>query len=177
MISLEDYTQLKAFARQDGLFMGLLWIITLGCFVGSMWSPEVEIGFIAGVITTPFLMYFRLRDFRNKVLGGSISYGRAVLYCALTMTYASIIIAAATLLYFYFIDNGMLISTLHNNIAIPEMREGFKQMGIDPDTLDAQITEIGKLRPIDFAFSIFFNSLATSAVLALFLGVAGMKRK
>lgn len=177
MITLEEYTQLKAFARQDGLFVGLLWIVTLGCFVGSMWSPEVQIGFIAGTITTPFLVYFRLRDFRNKVLGGRISYGRAVLFSALTMTYASIIIAAATLLYFYFIDHGMLISTLHNNVALPEMREGFKQMGIDPDTLEAQITEIGKLRPIDFAFSIFFNSLISSAFLSMFLGLIGMKRK
>ncbi len=177
MISLEEYTQLKAFAKQDGLFIGLLWIVTLGCFVGSMWSPEVQIGFIAGVITTPFIMYFRLREFRNRILGGCISYGKAVIFCLLTMTYASLILAAATLVYFYFIDNGMLITTLQNNIAIPEIREMFKQMGMDPSLLEAQITEIGKLRPIDFAFSIFFNGIVTSAFLSVILGLVGMRRK
>lgn len=177
MISTEEYIQLKAFARHDGLFIGLLWIFTLGCFAGSMWSPEVEIGFIAGVMTSPFLIYFRLRDFRNKALGGFISYRRAVAYCLMTTTCASILLAAATLVYFYFIDDGMLMNTLYRNISVPEIREGFKQMQIDPDLLEAQIAEIGKLRPIDFAFSIFFNSVVSSAVLSLLLGLIGMRNK
>ena len=99
MISQEEYIQLKAFARQDGLLIGALWIITFGCFVGSMSAPDIQIGFIAGVIATPFVMYYRLKRFRNNILDGSISYGRALTFCLLTTAYASLIIAAATMIY------------------------------------------------------------------------------
>lgn len=175
MISREDYIQLRAFARQDGLWVGLLWIATLGCFVGSIREPALQMGFITGVMATPFVIYFRLRRFRDGVLGGRISYGRAVTFCVMTAAYASILTAGATLAYFYFLDDGALINALRNNITIPELRESFRQTGIDPEELETEIEAIGKLRPIDFAFSIFFNGIVTSSLLGMILGLIGMR--
>lgn len=175
MISREDYIQLRAFARQEGLVMGALWIVTMACFIGSMKEALLEIGFVAGVVATPFVMYHRLRAFRDKVLGGTISYARATAFSAMAMGYGSLLIAAATMIYFYLIDNGLLMETLYNNIALPEVRESFRQVGMNPSELEAQIAEIGKLRPIDFAFSIFCNSIVSSFFLALFLGLAGRR--
>lgn len=177
MISREEYIQLRAFARQDGLWIGLLWIATLGCFVGSIKEPALQTGFITGVIATPFVLYFRLRRFRDNVLDGSISYSRATAFCILTTTYASILMAGATLLYFYFLDNGMLINALRNNISMPELRESFRQTGLNPEELETEIEAIGGLRPIEFAFSIFFNGIVTSSFLSLILGLIGMRSK
>ena len=177
MISSEEYIQLKAFARQDGILMGLLWVVALACFVGSMTTPLLQFGFIVGVIATPFVMLYRLRHFRDKVLDGYIPYGRAVLFCTLTMVYASLITAAATLVYFYFIDNGLMMNTLRNNIEIPEVRQSLAQAGISPDELEQQIEEVGKARPIDFAISICCNGIVTSFLLSLLVGLAYKKRK
>lgn len=177
MISREDYIQLRAFARQDGLLMGAIWIITFGCFVGSIKLPALQIGFVTGLIATPFIVFYRLKNFRDNVLDGSISYKRAVAFCAMAQAYASLIIAAATMAYFYFLDDGMMMSTLHNNIAIPEIRESFRQAGMNPDDLEKQITEIGQARPIDFAFSVFINGIVSSFFLSLIIGMVGMKKK
>lgn len=177
MISRDEYIQLRAFARQDGLWIGLFWIATLACFVGSIKEPALQIGFITGVIATPFVVYFRLRRFRNKILNGCISYGRAVAFCIMATVYASILVAGATLAYFYFLDNGMLINALRNNITIPELRESFRQTGINPEELETEIEAIGKLRPIDFAFSIFFNGIVTSSLMGAVLGLIGMRTK
>ena len=93
------------------------------------------------------------------------------------MVYASLITAAATLVYFYFIDNGLMMNTLRNNIEIPEVRQSLAQAGISPDELEQQIEEVGKARPIDFAISIFCNGIVTSFLLSLLVGLAYKKRK
>lgn len=175
MISREEYIQLRAFARQDGLLMGAVWLTAFGCFIGSMKVPALEIGFVTGMIATPFVMFLRLKAFRDKVLGGGISYGRAVVFCAMTMAYASLIMTAATMVYFTFIDNGMMMNTLRDNVAIPEVRQSFVQMGMNPAELEKQIEEVGKLRPTDFAISVFLNSIVSSFLLSLFLGLAGRR--
>ncbi len=177
MISAEEYIQLRAFARQDGLMMGALWILAFGCFVGSMTMPALQIGFIIGFLATPFVMLYRLRHFRDKVVEGRFSYKRAVAFCAMTMAYASFILAAATMLYFYFIDNGMMMNTLRSNIDIPEVRQSLTQAGISAEELESQMDAISKSRPIDFAFSMFFNGIVSSFFLSLILGLAWKKRR
>lgn len=177
MISREEYIQLRAFARQDGLLMGALWVITFGCFIGSMRMPALQMGFMVGAIATPFVMLYRLRHFRDKVVEGRFSYGRAVAFCAMTMTYASLILAAATMVYFYFLDNGVLMNTLRSNIDIPEVRQGLAQAGMSPEDLEKQMDAISKSRPIDFAFSMFFNGIVSSFLLSLILGLAWKKRR
>ncbi len=177
MISYNDYIQLKAFARQDGLLMGALWVVTLGCFVASMVSPILQLGFIAGLIATPIVAMSRLKNFRDNILEGNISFGRALLFCTMTMCYASLIAAAATLVYFYFIDNGMLMTTLTNNLSMPEVREAFLQAGMSTEEIDRQIEVVGQSRPIDFAFSIFFNCVVSSFFLALILALFGKRER
>ena len=82
---------------------------------------------------------------------------------------------AATMVYFTFIDNGMMMNTLRDNVAIPEVRQSFVQMGMNPAELEKQIEEVGKLRPTDFAISVFLNSIVSSFFLSLFLGLAGRR--
>lgn len=176
MISAIEYIQLKAFARQDGFFLGCLWIVTFACFIGSIKMPDLQLGFIAGIIATPFVVYYRLKHFRDKVLDGSISYRRAVSFIALTMIYASVIMAAATYAYFYFFDHGLFVSTLQESIALPEIRHSFAQAGMDAKQLDEQMAMIAQTRPIDFAFSVLSNGIILAFTFSLIIGFIGKKR-
>lgn len=176
MISAVDFIQLKAFARQDGFFIGLLWIITFACFIGSMSTPDLQIGFIGGVLLTPIITFLRLKHFRDKVLDGVISYRRAVAFVMFTLGYASIIIAAATFVYFYFFDNGAFLQTIRESIERPEIQQSFKQMGMDMALLNEQMTLFGQSRPIDFAFNMFWNGMTTGFVLSLIMGVFGRRK-
>lgn len=175
MISHIEYIQLKAFARQDGLMFGLLWIITFGCFIGSFDSPDLQIGFIAGMVATPILVYSRLKSFRDKVLNGCISYKRAVAFVTFTLAYASVIMAAATFIYFYFFDNGVFMVTLQESMETPEMKLSFKNMGMDIAMLNEQMRLLRETRPIDLAFNILWNGLTTSFMLAVVIGLFGKK--
>lgn len=175
MISPSEYIQLKAFARQDGFFIGLLWVFTFACFVCSMSSPDVQIGFIAGLMVSPFVVYFRLKHFRDKILGGKISFKRAFLYLAFVVVDASIILAAATFIYFYFLDNGVFMSRLHESMSLPEVKQSFTQAGMDVETIDKQLQLFSETRPIDIAFGIFFNTMISGFILALILSAIGHK--
>lgn len=175
MITPNEYIQLKAFARQDGFFMGCLWIFTFGCFLGSMEQPDLQIGFMAGVILTPVLAYMRLKHFRDKVMSGAISYRRALAFMFLTLAYASMLIAAATYIYFYFFDNGLFLSTIQQNLSLPEIRQAFTDAGMNPKDLDTQIATIGETRPIDFALNIFCNGIICSTMLAAVLALFGRR--
>lgn len=41
MINPEEIIQLKAFARQDGTFLGLIWIASFACYVGEFHTSSL----------------------------------------------------------------------------------------------------------------------------------------
>ena len=175
MISPSEYIQLKAFARQDGFFLGCLWIFTLGCFIGSMSDSPLQIGFIAGVITTPIMMYRLLKHYRDRIIGGNISFKRAFCFVALMVVYAAIILAAATFIYFYFFDDGAFMSHMQQQMAIPQIRNSFTNAGMDVKMLDEQLGLLSQSRPVDMAFSLFCNSTFTGFIAAAIIAIIGKK--
>lgn len=175
MASSAEYIQLKAYARQDGIFFGILWIITFACLVYSMQDPSLQFGFIAGGIATPFLAYYRLKHFRDKVLEGNISFRRAFAFVTFTMGYGAIIMAAATYIYFYFLDHGTFISVLQQSFSTPEVRESIKQTGMDIQEMEKQVQAMSQIRPIDFAFSVFSNGIISAFFMGAIIGFIGKK--
>jgi len=173
MITPTEYIQLKAYARQDGFFLGLLWIITFACLIYSTQDPTLQIGFMIGALATPFIVFYRLRHFRDKILEGCISFKRAFAFVALMMGYASVIMAAATYIYFSFIDNGTFMNMLQQNISLPEVRKSFVQAGIDIKEMENQLQIMSQIRPIDFAISIFSNGIISAIFMGLIIGVIG----
>lgn len=173
MISTNEYIQLKAFARQDGFFLGVIWTIMFASFVASMYNPAFQVGYIAIALATPFILFYYLKHYRDRVLKGSISFRRAFAFTAFTMAYASIILAGATLVYFYFLDNGTFISTLKESLAVPEVRKLFTDAGADMAEIDRQVAEISHARPIDIAISTFSNCILLSIPLSLVLALMG----
>ena len=170
MINADEYIQLKAFARQDGLFLGLLWVICFACLVYSVTDPSLQLIFVAGSIATPFIAYYRLKHFRDKVLEGQISFLRAFAFVAFMMGYGSIIMAAATYCYFYFLDHGTFMNILQQNMSMPEVRNSLTQAGIDIKEMENQMTALSQSRPIDFALNVFSNGLLTALIMGAIIG-------
>lgn len=177
MITPTEYIQLKAFARQDGVILGLIWIAAFACFIGSMTDSSLQLGFIVGLLSTPFVVYYMLRHYRDKVLDGSISFSRAFAFTAFTMGYASLIMAAATFVYFHFFDKGDFIGTLMANIKLPEVQKTFTDAGIKYEDIEEQLTVVSQSRPIDFALSVFTEGLVTAFAHGALLGLLGRKKK
>jgi hypothetical protein len=157
--------------------MGLILIATMGCFVGSMTNPQWQIGFLFGLMAVPIVAFMRLRTFRNEICEGKISFRRAFVYVVMMMAYSCVLLAAATFVYFTFFDKGLFMNTLQQNIALPEVRESFKQAGMNPKELEEQLKAIAQSRPIDFALTVFSEGLITSCVLAAILALLGKRKE
>ena len=175
MISPNEYIQLKAFARQDGFYLGVIWTIMFAFFVGSMHNAAFQAGYVVIAIATPFILYVFLKHYRDRILSGGISFRRAFAFTAFIMAYASIILAAATLIYFYFLDNGTFLSALKQSLATPEVRQLFTDAGADMSEIDRQVAQMSNVRPIDMAISTFSNCIILSLPLSLLLALMGRK--
>ena len=91
MIRIENFIQLKAFARQDAFVLSIIWIASFACIT------VVPAGVLGNLLAlaTPFIIAWRLTKFRDQILGGSISFRRAFAYGVYTFFYASLLFALA----------------------------------------------------------------------------------
>ncbi|MCD8282659.1 MAG: DUF4199 domain-containing protein, partial [Prevotella sp.] len=107
MFNAVNLLQVKAFARQDGIILALVWML-------SMWllicHPENSWGSIL-MLSTPFFVGWRLQVFRNKVLDGAISFRRGFCFSCYIFFYASIIFALGQFVYFQYLDHGTFLTT------------------------------------------------------------------
>lgn len=166
MIKIEDLVQLKAFARQDGAILCLLWAAS---FMALMYMPESGLGNILA-LTTPFLVGWRLCSFRNYALGGFISFRRSYGYCAYTFIYASIIFALAQYLYFKFLDNGTFYAMVATSATT--MSEVYRQAGMSTQDIDAALGMMKSLSPIHWAFIFMMQDFIVGLVLSLPIAAA-----
>ncbi|MCR5131034.1 MAG: DUF4199 domain-containing protein [Prevotella sp.] len=161
MINPSTLIQLKAFARQDGLFLGLYWTVS---FALTMMIPESALGSLMA-LSTPFFMGWRLCAFRDKALDGVISFRRGFAYCVYSVLYASLVFALAQYIYFRFLDNGNFMSIMNNGVNAIE--EVYKQQNIDTSELHKAVESMGKVTPMEWTFAIMMQNIFLGALLGL----------
>ena len=108
----EEYVQLKAFARQDGALLSLLWIGGFACYVQGLAYPVLGLASMLLMVVSPFFAAGRLRHFRDYAREGIITFSRGYAYTILIFFYAGLLLAAAIFIYFSFIDDGYLLGKL-----------------------------------------------------------------
>ena len=72
-----EYMQLKAYARQDGFFLALLWTASFACYILGISNQMLGMLAIGLAVMTPFFVAGRLRKFRDEGREGLISFGRS----------------------------------------------------------------------------------------------------
>ena len=171
----DEYIQLKAFARVDGLWLALLWTLNFACYLLGFENPLIGWMAIILIIWNPFFIAKRLRKFRDNVLEGIISFGRGWGYVALMFFYAGILFAIVLYVYFAFLDQGYIVSMLQKAMETPEMVKQIAQYeGMDVMISDA-LMAYSQIRPIDIAI----NFVTMTLMIGIFLGLpiaASVKR-
>lgn len=168
MATREEREQLTAFARIDGAIVGLMWTLSFACFIGQFGAPllglcSMALGFASVVVAT-----VRLRNFRDGVLGGTISFGRAFAYSMLTYFYASLIMALAQLAYFALIDDGFLFSRYTAIMNTPEYRQALElAYGMKPTDMAVVMDNLARLRPIDIALQFLSVDIILGLIISL----------
>ena len=162
----EEYKQLKAFARQDGALLSLLWIGALACYIQGLSSPILGMIAMLLIVASPFYAANRLRKFRDEAREGIISFMRAYGYTILTYFYGGLLLAVAIFAYFQFMDNGYLLGMLTDALNTEEGQQVVKAYGM-ADDISQSLAELAKMRPIDYAINMLTVIITTGFILGL----------
>ena len=168
---LESLKQLKAFARQDGAILALVWI---AAFLFTMRLPQSMVGNLL-TLSTPFVVAWRLRAFRNNALDVEISYRRALAYSWYTFVYASLIFALAQYLYIRFYDPESLITMMRDSIH--SFGAAYQQMGMNEAQMQESVKLLGTLQPIELVFLFFTQNIFIGLFLSLIIAAFGMRHR
>lgn len=161
-----EYIQLKAFARQDGALLSLLWMCSFGCYILGLSRPFFSIIAIVLALGTPVFAALRLRRFRDEDREGGISLLRGWAFIMMMFFYAGLLLAIVQYIYLAFIDQGYLYSGLQQMISSPEAQQMLKQYGMAEEVADS-LQQMQQMRPIDQALNMLTTDIMAGIVLGL----------
>ena len=94
-----------------GTYMGIYWILKFILFPLGFHIPFLSLLFLILTLSVPFIGYYYVRMYRDKICGGSIQFSHAVLFTIFLYMFASLLVAVAHYIYFQFIDHGFIINS------------------------------------------------------------------
>lgn len=162
----QEYIQLKAFARQDGAMLAMLWIGSFVFYLLGLSNPIMGLVAMLSICSSPFYVASRLRHFRDYGREGVISFARSYAYTILVFFYAGVLLAIAIYLYFAFIDKGFLIGKITEVIQSPEGKQMIQAYGMEAE-MEENIKYMSALRPIDFALNMLTINIITGFILGV----------
>ncbi len=166
MMTPLEYVQLKAFARQDGALLSLLWIVGFACYIKGLTNPLLGMIALVLLLSTPFMVAARLRHFRDYARDGIISFRRGYAFTSLTFFYGGILLALAAYIYFEFIDHGYLLGMLTQTMHSEQGRAVMEQYGMTGE-IDNSLKQLMSMRPIDYAVNMLTMTLSVGFLLGL----------
>ena len=162
LMTASEYTQLRAFARNDGAFLGIMWMVS---FVLTMLSPKVPLLGTFGLtlaFLTPFFVVRRIRMFRDHIREGLLGYWSGYSYSMSMFFYAALLLALVQYVWFAFVDDGSFLST-----TLEQMKQMLLANKYPEQEVNAAIGQMKNMRPIDWA--IYF--LSTNVIMGFVLSV------
>ena len=114
----EDYKQLTAYARYDGIYLAIIWAASFACLLGIEALPVLAQFSFLLILSTPFFVAYRLKIFREEGRKGVISFRRSLFYCLRVFFNAAIIFSFLQWLYMRFLDNGKLLIMFSNIYSV-----------------------------------------------------------
>ncbi len=170
MIRIENFIQLKAFARQDALVLSLIWIASFACIT------LVHAGALGNLLAlaTPFIIAWRLTKFRDQILGGFISFRRAFAYGVYTFFYASLLFALAQFAYFRFLDHGAFATMITESMRL--LAPMYEQSGISKAELNSNIDLVAMLTPIQWSFLFMMQNIIIGFIASLPIAAVCMRK-
>lgn len=161
-----EYIQLKAFCRQEGALLALLWTASFAFYVAGLTQPTLGLVALLLALATPFFVSRRVGKFRDGCLDGILSFRRGWAFVIFTFINASLLFALVQLVYFTYMDHGQFVSQLKEIFAMPENEQMMKGMGM-ADSLNETLRMMAEMRPIDLVLNILFSNVVIGLVAGL----------
>ena len=170
-----EYIQLKAFARIDGAYVGVAWIISFALYIYGLSSPLLGMCGVMIALFSPFVAALRLRRFRDIARDGIISFRRSMAYYIYIFFYASLLFALAQYIYFAYIDGGYLVRSYAALMESPETMAMMKDYGLTEKQMTDNIAMLGEVNPIYIVLNILTMNIAVGIVMSI--PVAAMMKR
>ena len=171
-----EYVQLKAFARQDGALLALLWVGAFLLYLIGVQNAMLGMAAMMMIVYTPFFVGGRLGKFRDYGREGLISFRRAYAYTVFVFFYGGILFAIAQYLYFAFMDNGFLLTQFSKILSTEESRQWLEQYGMK-EMADESLREMANIRPIDYALNMLTVNISMGFILGVPISLAKRRAK
>ena len=162
----QEYIQLKAFARVDGLVVAAVMVAAFGSYVLGLQAPGWNLAAMGLTVSVPFVVGWRVKRYRDHVLDGRISFMRALGYVVLAVFYAALLFALAQYVYFAYMDGGYVSEKLTEMMARPENSEMLRQLGMNQQ-VDQSLELLRQMRPIDLSLEALTSLLLISPLMGL----------
>ncbi|WP_163707608.1 DUF4199 domain-containing protein [Mangrovibacterium lignilyticum] len=148
-------------AMTAGLYLGVILILYNVILYITGQNLNTSLGIVSYVILAAGVYYFQ-QQYRNRELGGYISYGNAVGYGVALMAFAGIIQSVYTVILMKFIDPGIL-----DQIRIMQEEQLMKQ-GVSDEQIEMASKMMDAFRsPIVIAISGLFSFALLGVIISL----------
>ena len=161
-----EYIQLKAYARQDGFFLALLWTASFASYILGITNELLSMIALFLALMTPFFVAKRLRVYRDEGREGLISFRRSYAYTIFVFFYGAVLLAVVQFAYFAYVDHGYLYHAFSRIVSSEEGQAMLKQYGMT-QMIDETLSQMMSIRPIDYAL----NILTVNIILGFVLGI------
>ncbi len=174
VINLDKIRQTKAFARQDGAILGVVWMVSFAFTMLAVEPTYQWLGLIANILTlsTPFIVAKRLKSFRDYALEGAISFKNGLYYSCHCFFYATLLLTIVQYLWFRYMDTGLFMSQLTANYQM--VMQSYQLSAQEAKTVMDAITQ---MKPIAWASLFMITDLVVGAILSPIIAAIMAKRR
>lgn len=179
-------------AMNMGLIVGAYYIVKFCLFPLSMHSTFAAMLFFGLTMMVPFLVYRLVKVYKDRYAGGSIDFARAFSFALLVMAFGSLLASVAHYVYFEYIDNGLVVSTLAANIEelaavdlgaiegidTAEGAEAVEQYTRFIEMMNTTLQQLQAMSSIKMTVGMLSNNVSWAFIVALPIAlVASMRKK
>jgi hypothetical protein len=191
MVQQEQHPSMINCAMNMGVIVGAYYIGKFCLFPLSMHSTFAAMLFLGLTIMVPYLIFRLVKLYRDRYTDGIIDFTRAFAFALLIMAFGSLLAAAGHYIYFEFIDKGLMVSTLAENIEQLETIDFSAMEGVDTaertaaiaqynqfiETMKTTLLQLQSMSPIKLAMGMLSNDVSWAIIVALPVALVASFRK
>lgn len=178
-------------AMNIGVIVGAYYIGKFCLFPLSMSSTFASMLFVGLTLMVPYLIYRLVVMYRDRYTDGHLGFSQAFVFATLIMACGSLLAAAAHYIYFAYIDNGLMASTLTTNLEqltnidlntieganTAEGAAAITQYNQFLEAMNSTLTQLQSMTPIEMTMGMLSNNVSWAIIVALPVAAfATMKR-
>lgn len=171
----ENRSSLQKYAMHFGTYMGIYWILKFILFPIGLTIPFLLLLFVGMTLGVPFMGYYYVRMYRNKVCEGYISFLQAWIFTVFMYMFAALLTAVAHYIYFQYIDGGFILDFYQQSIAEASAKQ-LPGMEIYIEQFRLLIDQLGALTSIDITLQLLSMNVFYCSILAIPTALFVMKR-